>query len=289
MIVSIIGLGLIGGSLALDLRSNGFASRLIGVDLKREHQEQAMELGLVDEIMEWEEACKVADILILTVPVSAILKQLPKALDLVREDALVMDMGSTKSEIKQSISGHPKRKRAVLAHPMAGTEYSGPKAAIHNLFHRKVAIICDPTESDKDALELAERLLKSLFMRIIYMDAREHDVHAAYVSHVSHISSFVLALTVLEKEKSEANIFNMASGGFASTVRLAKSSPKMWRDVYEQNADNLIDVLEIYIKKMQAFKGLIESGEFDKTAELMQEANEIGRILKETPHLMKYS
>ena len=289
MIVSIIGLGLIGGSLALDLRSNGFASRLIGVDLKEEHQEQAMELGLVDEIMDWEDACKVADILILTVPVSAILKQLPKALDLIKEDALVMDMGSTKSEIQQSISGHPKRNRAVLAHPMAGTEYSGPKAAIHNLFHRKVAIICDPKESDKDALELAERLLKSLFMRIIYMDAKEHDIHAAYVSHVSHISSFVLALTVLEKEKSEANIFNMASGGFASTVRLAKSSPKMWRDVYEQNADNLIDVLEIYIKKMQGFKALIESGEFDKTAELMQEANEIGRILKETPHLMKYS
>jgi len=289
MIVSIIGLGLIGGSLALDLRSNGFASRLIGYDAKPSHQEQAIKLGLVDEIMDWESACKEADIVILAVPVSVILNLLPEALNLISKDAMVMDMGSTKAEIQESIRNHPKRDRAVLAHPMAGTEYSGPKAAVHNLFHRKVALICHPEQSDKQVLQLAERLLKSLFMRVIYMDSKEHDIHAAYVSHVSHISSFVLALTVLEKEKSETNIFNMASGGFASTVRLAKSSPKMWRDVYEQNADNLVDVLNSYIEKMTTFKSHIEARDFDKTAELMQQANEIGRILQETPHLMKYN
>lgn len=288
MIISIIGLGLIGGSLALDLRSNGFATRIIGSDANPKHQKQALDLQLVDEVMDWEDACQEGDLIILAVPVSAILDLLPKTLDLIKTDAVVMDMGSTKSEIQEKIAQHPKRNRAVLAHPMAGTEYSGPEAAIHNLFHRKVALICHPEQSDADARELAERLLKSLFMRIIYMDAKEHDTHAAYVSHISHISSFVLALTVLEKEKSEANIFNMASGGFASTVRLAKSSPKMWRDVYEQNADNLIDVLNSYIEKMNAFKAHIEAGDFDKTAELMQKANEIGRILQDTPHLMKY-
>lgn len=289
MIISIVGLGLIGGSLALDLQSNGFASRIIGVDRNPEHQRQALELGLVEEIMDWENACEAADIVVLTVPVSAILDLLPKALDLISDHTILIEMGSTKAEIHQAIKNHPKRDQAVLAHPMAGTEYSGPKAAIHNLFHRKVGIICHPEENKKEAIELAERLMKSLFMRIIYMDAKAHDVHAAYVSHVSHISSFVLALTVLEKEKSETNIFNMASGGFASTVRLAKSSPKMWRDVYEQNAENLLDVLDSYIEKMIAFKSYIATGDFDKTAELMEEANEIGRILKETPHLMKYS
>lgn len=288
MIVSIIGLGLIGGSLALDLKSNGFASKILGCDKNPDHQHQALELKLVDKVVPLEAACSEADIVILAVPVSTILDLLPKVLDLIQDHAMVMDMGSTKSEIQERISTHPKRNRAVLAHPMAGTEYSGPKAAIHNLFHRKVALICHPEQSATDARDLAERLLKSLFMRIIYMDAKEHDTHAAYVSHISHISSFVLALTVLEKEKSETNIFNMASGGFASTVRLAKSSPKMWRDVYEQNAENLIDVLNSYIEKMNAFKTYIEEGDFDKTAELMQKANEIGRILQETPHLMKY-
>jgi prephenate dehydrogenase len=279
MTITIIGLGLIGGSLALDLRTNGFASHLIGVDNNEAHCRIALEDGLVDEIASLERACMQADIVVLAVPVNAILKLLPKVLDLVSADAVVIDMGSTKGEISQRIANHPQRNRAVLAHPMAGTEYSGPKAAVSNLFHGKAAILCEVAQSDADAVQLTERLFKSLFMRLSYMEPKDHDVHAAFVSHVSHISSFVLALTVLEKEKSEVNIFNLASGGFASTVRLAKSSPQMWRDVYEQNADNLVEVLDSYLKKMHAFRDKIAEKDFDQTYTWMEEANRIGHIV----------
>jgi len=280
MNIAIIGLGLIGGSLALDLRANGLAHHLIGVDAHPEHGEIALAEGLVDEVASLEEACTIADLVILAVPVNAILKLFPQVLDYLGPDAVAVDMGSTKAHIAEAIAAHPRRKQAVIAHPMAGTEFSGPKAAVNNLFQGKVAIICDQAHSSPHAIRRVERLFKSLFMRLIYMDAEAHDLHAAYVSHVSHITSFVLALTVLEKEKSEANIFNLASGGFASTVRLAKSSPQMWREVYEQNDQNLVDVLDSYLEKMQAFRDHIARGEFDQTHQLMEAANAIGRILE---------
>lgn len=279
MTIGIIGLGLIGGSLALDLRANGFASHLIGVDNKAEHCRIALEEELVDEITDLETASKRADILILAIPVNAILQLMPQVMDLIHPEAVVVDMGSTKGEIALRIADHPRRNRAVLAHPMAGTEYSGPKAAVPNLFQHKAAILCQTQRSDPDAVNLTERLFKSLFMRLSYMEAQDHDVHAAFVSHISHISSFVLALTVLEKEKSEANIFDLASGGFASTVRLAKSSPQMWRDVYEQNAGNLVEVLDSYLEKMQAFRDKILDRDFDQTFAWMEEANQIGHIV----------
>ncbi len=279
MVITIIGLGLIGGSLALDLRANGFASRLIGVDQSEEHCEIALKNQLVDEILTLEKACWESDMILLAIPVSAIAGCFPEILTAIPQNCVVIDMGSTKKEIAELLANHPRRGRAVLAHPMAGTEYSGPQAAVKNLFHGKAAIICDKTHSDPDALHTAERLFKSLFMQLVYMDSTDHDVHAAYVSHISHISSFVLSLTVLEKEKSEANIFNLASGGFASTVRLAKSSPKMWRDVYEQNAGNILDVLDSYLEKMQHFRDLISQGDFDRTYDLMLEANGIRKIL----------
>ncbi len=282
MIVTIIGLGLIGGSLALDLRANGFATEIIGVDESEEHSEIALSNGLIDEILPLPFGCMKADIVVLAIPVNAIVSLLPEVLGYVRSTALIMDMGSTKLKIAEAIRSHPKRKQVVLAHPMAGTEYSGPKAAINHLFHGKAAILCNIEESAPELVQLAERFFKSLFMRITYMDAADHDVHAAYVSHISHISSFVLALTVLEKEKSETNIFNLASGGFASTVRLAKSSPRMWRDVYAQNANNLLDVLEEYIEKITLFRDCIKQQEFDQTYELMKKANDIGRILTDT-------
>ncbi|MEO1448554.1 MAG: prephenate dehydrogenase [Bacteroidota bacterium] len=280
MVVAIVGIGLIGGSLALDLRANGWARRLIGVDLNPVHKQQALEDGLVDECMELEKAATEADIVVLAMPVGGIMQVMPKALDLIRPDGVVVDMGSTKGEIATIIREHPRRARAVLGHPMAGTEHSGPKAAVNNLFQGKAAILCDREASDPDALDLVERLFKSLFMRIVYMESQEHDLHAAYVSHVSHISSFVLALTVLDKEKHENNIFNLASGGFASTVRLAKSSPRMWADVYAQNAPNLLDVLDNYLEHMQTFRDCIAQGRFDQTYALMEQANEIRRILK---------
>ena len=279
MIVTIVGLGLIGGSLALDLRANGFASKLVGVDASNAHCEIALKQGLVDEIYPLEKACWESDVILLAIPVSAIVELFPLILEGISKHCVVIDMGSTKQEIAQLLAPHARRGRAVLAHPMAGTEYSGPQAAVKNLFQEKAAIICDKEHSDPDALGIAERLFKSLFMQLVYMDSFAHDVHAAYVSHISHISSFVLSLTVLEKEKSEANIFNLASGGFASTVRLAKSSPKMWRDVYEQNAGNILDVLDSYLEKMQQFRELIAVGDFEGTYKLMEEANEIKRII----------
>lgn len=279
MNISIVGLGLIGGSLALDLRANGFASGLTGVDAIPEHGKVALANGLVDEVLPLEEACKEADVVILAVPVNAVLRVIPKVLAVIKPDAVIIDMGSTKGEIAKRIVDIPGRNQVVIAHPMAGTEFSGPEAAVSNLFYQKAAIICNREESSPAAVALAERLFKSLFMRILYMSADEHDVHAAYVSHISHISSFVLALTVLEKEKSEANIFNLASGGFASTVRLAKSSPRMWADVYEQNTQNILDVLDNYIEKIGEFRDLISAGDFAETFRLMESANDIGRIL----------
>lgn len=280
MDICIIGLGLIGGSLALDLRANGFASRLYGVDAKPEHGQLALERQLVDELVSLEDGCRNADIVVLAVPVNAILSLLPQVLDALSPEAIAIDMGSTKSEIAERVAQHPKREQFVLAHPMAGTEYSGPQAAIHNLFHSKAAIICDHQHSKAEAVQRAERLFKSLFMRVIYMESAGHDEHAAFVSHISHITSYVLALTVLEQEKNEANIFNLASGGFASTVRLAKSSPRMWNDIYEQNADNILHVLDTYIDNIQQFRDLIAQGKFDETYQLMEEANAIGKILK---------
>jgi prephenate dehydrogenase len=280
MTVTIIGLGLIGGSLGRDLRANGFADRLIGVDAHEGHVAQALALQLVDEVMPLAAGCAAADLVVLAVPVGAVLGLLPEVLGLIGPQAVVVDMGSTKGEIARAIAGDARRGRAVLAHPMAGTEYSGPGAAVSHLFFQKAAILCDHAQSDADALALVERLFKSLFMRLLYMNSDEHDLHTAYVSHISHISSFVLALTVLEKEKSEANIFNLASGGFASTARLAKSSPRMWADVYQQNAHHLVDVLDSYLGKMQQFRDLIAAGKFDETYQLMAEANEIRRILQ---------
>jgi prephenate dehydrogenase len=279
MHIAIIGLGLIGGSLALDLRANGFASLLTGVDQNPEHLRVAQNSGIVDRVAGLAESCADADLVILAVPVQALPELLPKTLDLIRPDAVVTDMGSTKELIMKSVESHPKRGRYVPAHPMAGTEYSGPQAAIPNLFNRKAAIICDPDQSDSDALETVIRLFKSLFMRILYMGAAEHDMHAAYVSHISHISSFVLAMTVLEKEKSERNIFELASGGFASTVRLAKSSPEIWSGIYEQNSKHISEVLESYIRKMEVFKEAIDKGDTQATFRMMEAANEIRQIL----------
>ncbi|MEM6765367.1 MAG: prephenate dehydrogenase [Bacteroidota bacterium] len=279
MIITIIGLGLIGGSLAKDLRANGFATELLGVDVNEAHEAQALSLGLIDECPPLEHACMKADVVVLTVPVNAVISLLPEVLGHIRSTAVVVEMGSTKEEIANSIREHKARKQVVLAHPMAGTEFSGPSAAVNNLFHSKAAIIADRADSTPEAAQLIERLFKSLFMRVIYMDSQEHDVHAAYVSHISHITSYVLSLTVLEKEKSAQNIFDMASGGFTSTVRLAKSSPTMWRDVFMQNTDNVLDVLDSYLEKMQEFRSLIAEDKFEDLHKRMAAANEIGKIL----------
>lgn len=279
MKVAIFGIGLIGGSLALDLKKRGFASQIIGVTRTERTAQKALELKLVDIVLPKEEAIKAADLIILCVPVNILVEELLFVLNRINNQVIV-DMGSTKLNIVSAIKNHPKRGRFVAAHPMAGTENSGPEAAFSGLFDQKTCIICDRQFSDKDAFEKVKVLFETLRMNIKYMDAFAHDMHAAYVSHISHISSFVLASTVLEKEKDEEAILEMAAGGFESTVRLAKSSPEMWSQIFEQNKDNILEVMDTYIEKMYHFRNLINKNKFVELADFMKKANQIKKILK---------
>jgi len=280
MKIAIIGMGLIGGSAALDLRKREFATEIIGVGRSPQNSSLALELGLVDEVVTKEEAIQEAKLILLCVPVNILIDELIYILDRISEKSVVVDMGSTKSKMIEAVKNHPKRGRFVASHPMAGTEYSGPAAAIEGLFDDKIAIICDKEHSDDDALRLVETMYKYLKMNLLYMDASAHDLHAAYVSHISHITSFVLGATVLEKEKSENAMLAMAGGGFASTVRLAKSSPEMWTQIFQQNSDNLVEVLDTYIDKMKFFRDNIKEKNFEELRQFMVEANDIKKILK---------
>ncbi len=279
MIVTIIGLGLIGGSIALDLKARGFTNHVIGVDKNPSHTSIALKKGIVQEIADLKTAVQKANLVILAIPVNAVVKLLPQVLDYADENTTVTDMGSTKAKLIESVVSHSKRAQYVAAHPMAGTEYSGPTAAIYNLFDNKMAIICDKENSDAESVTIVEGMFKILKMPILYMDAQEHDIHAAYVSHISHITSFVLAMAVLEKEKSINNIFNLASGGFASTVRLAKSSPQMWSQIFEQNQHNLLEVMDTYIEQFKIWRQCISEGDFEALQDKMEAANAIRKIL----------
>ncbi len=278
MNVTVIGIGLIGGSMAIDLKKRHFTDHVIGVDSDKLHAETAKNIGLVNEISDLDEGIKKADLIVIATPVDATHKLLPDILDKVT-DQTVTDVCSTKHGICELVKNHPKRKNFVASHPMAGTEYSGPWAAISHLFDGKSTIICNKEESSEKALKDTEDLYGTLNMRIIHMEAKAHDVHAAYVSHISHISSFALALTVLEKEKDEKHIFNMAGGGFRSTVRLAKSSSEMWTPIFSQNKTNVIDVIDTYIEKLENFKKGILSGNGSEIKNLIEDANKIKRIV----------
>ncbi|WP_207496086.1 prephenate dehydrogenase [Aridibaculum aurantiacum] len=279
MTTTIIGVGLIGGSLALTLKEKGLASKIIGVDSNEIHQAKALQLGLVDEMMELDEAIKQSQLVVLAVPVSVVMQMLPSILDKV-DQQVVMDVGSTKEGIIDVVKDHPKRSRFVATHPMWGTEFSGPEAAERQAFANKACVICNKEETDKDAEELAERIYRTLGMHIVYMNAKEHDVHVAYVSHISHITSFALANTVLEKEKEEDAIFELASGGFESTVRLAKSNPATWSSIFRENRENVLDVLNEHISQLRKFKASLEKENYEYLESLMTHANEIKRILK---------
>jgi len=275
---AIVGVGLIGGSLALKCRKNGLANRIVGVDNNQEHGREAIELGLVDEMMGLDEAILMADVIVLAVPVGVLSALLPYVLDRVTNQ-VVIDMGSTKSQLATIVKDHPRRGRFVASHPMWGTEYSGPGAAVENAFEDKAVIVCDTIESDPDALAMATAIFNSLKMRIIEMGSNDHDLHAAYVSHISHITSFALANTVLEKEKEDDAIFEMASAGFESTVRLAKSSPEMWTPILMQNRENILDVLNEHITQLRKFKSCLEKENWEYLNELMSKANQIRRII----------
>ena len=280
MTITIIGIGLIGGSLAITLKENGFARRIIGVDASRDNLDKAVRRRLIDEDMGLEEGVAAADVIVLATPADAMLELLPRILGQVNGKQTVIDVGSTKERLLEAVQRHPNRGRYVATHPMAGTEHSGPEAAIPNLFDQKCTVLVDVDDSDPDALKLAERLYRSIPMRIVCLDRLSHDVHTAYVSHISHISSFALALTVLAKEKDESRIFELASGGFSSTVRLAKSSPDMWVPIFRQNRDNVLDVLDEHINQLAQFRSLLIKKDFETFYQLIQDANQIRRILK---------
>lgn len=279
MQIGIIGIGLIGGSMAVDLKSRGFADRIVGVEQDPLHAAAAKELGLVDKMVDYDECIATSDIIVVAVPVSAAIQMIPDILDKV-DKQVVTDVCSTKEKINDMVRYHPHRKNFVAAHPMAGTEYSGPWAALPGLFDGRAGIICNAEDSDIRAVELIKQMYDCLNMRIIFMRAAHHDVHTAYISHISHITSFALALTVLEKEKNEKNIFDLASGGFSSTVRLAKSNADMWAPIFSQNKDNVLTVLDTYIEKLQDFKQHIAEYDEDGVKELIHKANKIKRIIR---------
>ncbi|NLJ44692.1 MAG: prephenate dehydrogenase [Bacteroidales bacterium] len=280
MTIAVVGIGLIGGSLMIDLRKRGFTDKIIGVDSNLQHRNIAQLCGLVDETDELESAVDKSDLIILSTPVDANCEMLPGILDRINGTSkVVTDMGSTKGRIARVSEGHPNRGRYVALHPMAGTEFSGPLAAIGRLFDYKTAIICDPELSDKDALRLIEKMLDVLNMRKVYMNSSDHDVHVAYVSHISHITSFSLALSVLDKEREEQNILTLAGGGFESTVRLAKSNGDTWAPIFLENSQYIIEVMDNYIEKMNLFRKLIAENDKEGLKALMEEANKIRKIL----------
>lgn len=277
--VCIIGTGLMGGSLALQLHEKKIASQLVGVDSDPVHAQEALDRELVDQILPLNEAINISDVVVLAIPVDRMLDLLPRILDVVQHQ-IVLDLGSTKAQLVEVVAHHPRRGRYVATHPMWGTEYSGPSAAVKQAYENKAVILCNGTESDTDALEWVRAMYRKIGMHLMEMDAVAHDLHAAYISHISHITSFALANTVLEKEKEENAIFELASAGFESTVRLAKSNPSMWVPIFMQNRTHILDVLDEHIAQLSKFRAGIAEGNTEILKSLIEEANKIRRILK---------
>ena len=282
MNIGIIGQGLIGGSMAIDLKRRGFAQQVLGVEAEPVNAAAALSIGLADEVVDLKECVDRSDLIVVAVPVGAAQTLLPMILDMMPEgsEKVVMDVCSTKEQLVMSVENHPARAHYVASHPMAGTEYSGPWAAMSGMYDGHACIICDAEKSHQDAVRKVEALYDVLNMRVICMDSSSHDLHTAYVSHISHVTSFALALTVLEKERDEKHIFDLASGGFSSTVRLAKSSPDMWTPILTQNKENVLHVMDTYIEKMNAFRQAVAEGDEEAIRSLIEEANRIRRIIR---------
>ena len=278
--IAIIGTGLIGGSFSLCLKERALVKHVIGVSRTQASANKTLELGIADEILPLEEAVKKADLIYVAIPVDTTVPVMLQVMDWVTDKQIVVDAGSTKHFLCSALANHPMRSRFVATHPMWGTEYSGPEAAVKEAFTGRACVICEKEKSDADALKKIEQIYRDLGMHIVYMDADSHDMHAAYVSHISHITSFALANTVLEKEKEEDAIFELAGGGFESTVRLAKSNPAMWVPIFMQNKENILDVLNEHISQLRKFKASLEKENADYLLELIENANKIRRILK---------
>ena len=280
MRVTVIGLGLIGGSFALALRAKGIATEVVGVEANPLHAAKALELGIADSVLPLAEAIEGSELIAIAVPVDAIPQLAVKILNRVTEHQIVIDMGSTKGELCEIISQHPARSRFVATHPMWGTEYSGPQAATADSFAGRNVVICQKELSDVEAVEKVETIYRTLGMDVLEMDAEQHDLHAAYVSHISHITSFILSTTVLEKEREEEAIFNLAGGGFDSTARLAKSSAETWIPIFKQNKYNVLDVLREYIHQLNLFRKALERDDYKEIEQIILKANQIKRVLQ---------
>ena len=279
MKIGVIGLGLIGGSVALSLRKNRPSVQLYGADKSSLHLQQALELNLVDCELSKDQWSQM-DVLFLAIPVDATVKLLPQVLEGVSSRTLVIDMGSTKGAIVEAVAQHPRRDQFLAAHPIAGTEFSGPQAAFEGLFEGKITILCDAEKTAASSREKGIELLEAMHMRLIYMDAAAHDLHVAYVSHLSHVSSFMLGQTVLDMEKNPETIVELAGSGFASTVRLAKSSAAMWAPIFQQNKRHVLNALHAYIGHLNTFADALEAEDTDQLLELMKKANQIKPILE---------
>lgn len=278
--VTIVGVGLISGSFALALKDKRLVKKVIGVSRTAASANKALELGIIDEILPLDEAVKQSDLIYVAIPVDVIVPMILKILNLVNDQQIVADAGSTKHFLCKALADHPMRKRFVATHPMWGTEYSGPEAAVKEAFAGRSCVICEKEKSDPQAVDTMEDVYKRLGMHIVYMNADSHDMHAAYVSHIAHITSFALANTVLEKEREEDAIFELAGGGFESTVRLAKSNPSMWAPIFMQNREHVLDVLNEHIVQLRKFKSCLEKENYDYLWELMENANKIKKIIK---------
>jgi prephenate dehydrogenase len=278
--VTIVGVGLISGSFALGLKERGLARNIIGVSRTEASIKKAIDLGLIDEALPLEEAVKKSDLIYVAIPVDATLPVMQTIMDMITDKQIVADAGSTKEALCAALDSHPMRSRFVATHPMWGTEYSGPEAAVRNAFAGRACVICEKEKSDKQAVDIIEKIYHELGMHILYMNAKDHDMHTAYISHISHITSFALANTVLEKEKEDNAIFELASAGFESTVRLAKSNPSMWAPIFMQNRENILDVLNEHISQLRKFKACLEKENNEYLLELIENANRIRRIIK---------
>ena len=279
MTISIIGLGLIGGSFAKDLRKAGLATELLGVETSQEHAARALQLGLVDRVVTLDEALQQSDVLLLAIPVNAIATLLPQILNGIRPTQTVIDMGSTKFQIVEAVRTHPNRERYVAAHPMAGTENAGPDAALEGLFKGKTVLLCDLEWSAPEACKTALEIFHAVGLKFEFMSSEQHDRHAAYVSHLSHVAAYALSLAVQSEEKAGYAVPRLAGGGFASTVRLAKSSPEMWVPIFKQNREHVLKAIDAFSERVLEFKRCLEANDFSKLEELIQEANQIRDFL----------
>ncbi|WP_456469779.1 prephenate dehydrogenase [Caminibacter sp.] len=276
MVCAVVGLGLMGGSFALATKN--YFQKIIGIDHNKSHQKEALALGLVDEISSLKEASIVADVIVLAIPIRGIINALKELSEYnLKKESLIIDFGSTKETI---VNECPKniRKNLVASHPMAGTEYSGPQAAIADLYKNRVMVVCNIEESGENQLKKAFDIFKHLEMNIKIMDATEHDRHAAFISHMPHIVSFSIANAVLKQEDKE-HIVTLAAGGFRDMSRLAKSNPHMWRDIFKENKKNLLNSIEAFKSELKKAEEMIKKEEWEKLCKWMETGNELHKIM----------